>query len=237
MVAVIGMLTNQDRTVSNARDVFLAAANAPTEYWGFKDTAISVEDAIALAGAMRDDGKKVVFELFAEDEADCLTAARFAIEQDCELLIGCAFHASVAALLKGSPVRYLPTFGRRSGVPRFLFGSEQEILDDALRILGGGADGLSLSMYRYRDGSPEKLALAILERVKPNPVIITGSINSFARLKAVREIQPWGLTVGTALFDEAFGSGLDWAEQIAVMQAVLDIRPPSPLPAADHRAS
>jgi hypothetical protein len=210
MVEVIGMLTRQDRTVANARALFAAAARAPTEYWGFKDTAISTADAI---------------ESFAEEEADCLKAARFAFEQGCAFLIGCAYHASVVVLLKGTGVRYLPTFGRRGGVPRLLYGTRQEILDDALRILAGGAAGLCLSMYRYQDGSPEELALAISDQVKPSPVVITGSINNFARLKAVREIQPWGLTVGTALFDEAFGTGLDWAEQISVMQTVLKLKP------------
>lgn len=229
MVEVIAMLTNQDRTVPDARDVFLAAARAPTEYWGFKDTAISDRDAIRLAETIRGEGKTLVFESFAESESDCLKAARFAIEQDCALLIGSAYHASVVALLDGTPVRYMPTFGRRSGVPRLLYGSHQEIIQDAREILNGGAHGLCLSMYRYQDGSPEELALAVSERMKPNPVVVTGSINSFSRLKAVREIGPWALTVGTALFEEAFGSGLDWAEQIAVMRTVLTLNPANSL--------
>lgn len=37
MVKIISMLTNNDLTVENAREMFEASNHAPTQYWGFKD--------------------------------------------------------------------------------------------------------------------------------------------------------------------------------------------------------
>lgn len=223
MVKIIAMLTNNDLTVGNARETFDSSRHAPTQYWGFKDTGISSDAASELAKHIYDKGKTLVFESFGEKEDDCLRAAEFSIRNNCKYLIGCQFHASVVALLQGSSVSYLPTIGRREGIPRYLYGSIDEVVEDGQRVLKSGADGICLSMYRYRDGDPMELGAAALAAVGPRGTIISGSINTFDRLKAVRKLRPWGFTIGSALFDEAFGRGLNWHEQISVLDAVLSV--------------
>ena len=230
MTEVIAMLTNNDQTVPNAADVFLSAHAAPTNFWGFKDTGTTPENARDLASLLRNHGKTIVFESFGESESECLTAAEFAIENKCRYLIGCGFHESVVQALKGSDVLYLPTIGGRSGVPRVLYGTIEEIVSDGERVIAAGAEGVCLSMYRYQDGSAEKLANSVIASSPNTPTIVTGSINNFERLKHIRHLAPWGFTVGTAFFEEAFGTGLDWNEQIAVLHAVLAakaIQPPT----------
>ena len=61
MVKIISMLTNNDLTVENAREMFEASNHAPTQYWGFKDTGITPERARDLAQLIADKGKIVVF--------------------------------------------------------------------------------------------------------------------------------------------------------------------------------
>src|SRR5689334_1673490 len=122
MVKIIAMLTNNDLTIDNAREFFEISHYAPTQYWGFKDSGISRGAASDLAKHIHDRGKILVFESFAETEDDCLRAAEFAIENRCKYLIGCEFYPSVASLIERSFVSYHPTIGRRSGVPRYLYG-------------------------------------------------------------------------------------------------------------------
>lgn len=126
---------------------------------------------------------------------------------------------------------YYPTIGRRAGVPRYLYGTTEEVVADGRRVMTSGADGICLSMYRYKDGDPHDLGLAVLNAAGSRSTIITGSINTFERLKQVRKLRPWGFTIGSALFDEAFGKGLTWPEQISVLDAVLTCDTGTPLSA------
>lgn len=216
MIELIAMLTHNDKTVDNARDVFAASVDAPTQHWGFKDTGLSSKELAALARDMKDAGKTVHFESLEEEEGRCLAAAQFAIEQGLDFLIGMAFHASVAELLAAAEVGYLPTCGGRSGIPRMLHGSIEDIVGDASRIRPQ-VDGVTLSLYRWTDGDPGALGSAFIDRIK-SPVVITGSINSTVRLDEIGRLSPWGVTVGSALFDDAFGvgtflAGMSWMRE------------------------
>lgn len=224
MTEVIAMLTRDDQTVPDAIEIFESCRKSPIRFWGFKDTPLSLEACGDIAAAMHKEGKSIVFESLNEDEEECLIAAEFAIRNRCSHLIGCAFHASVAHLLAPTGVAYYPTFGRRSGIPRMLHGTVEEILDDAQRVIKGGAAGLCLSMYRYTDGEPEALAKEILHACNTVPTVITGSINSFFRLEAIRRLSPWGFTVGSALFEQKFGADLDWTEQLVAIQNALVVQ-------------
>ncbi|MDD7973596.1 hypothetical protein [Roseinatronobacter alkalisoli] len=223
MVKILAMLTKDDLTIKNAHKLFEASHRAPTQYWGFKDTGISTQTAGELARFIRDRGKTVVFESFAETEDDCLRAAEFAIRNQCRYLIGCEFYPSVVELLHGASVNYRPTIGRRANIPRYLYGTMDEVVQAGQFVMEQGADGICLSMYRYKDGDPVELGKRVLHAVGQRSTIISGSINTFERLKQVRVLRPWAFTIGSALFDEAFGKGLDWPEQISVLDAVLSV--------------
>ncbi|ETD33350.1 hypothetical protein W823_09310 [Williamsia sp. D3] len=199
------MLTHNDETISNAREVFAESIDAPTRHWGFKDTGPSTSELALLARDMKDAGKTVHFESLKEEESQCLAAAHFAIDNGLDYLIGMAFHPSVAALLAKEKVGYLPTCGGRSGIPRMLHGSVEEIVADAKRIRPQ-ADGVALSLYRWTDGDPGVLGKGFIEGVD-GPVVVTGSINSTARMDEIAQLSPWGITVGSALFDDVFGAG------------------------------
>lgn len=205
MIELIAMLTHNDKTVDDARKVFAESVDAPTQHWGFKDTGLSSEERALLARDMKDAGKTVHFESLEEEEPRCLAAAQFAIDNGLDYLIGMAYHPSVAALLAEAKVGYLPTCGARSGIPRMLHGSIEDIVADANRIRPH-ADGVALSLYRWTDGDPGLLGKAFIEEVQ-SPVVVTGSINSTERMDEIARLAPWGITVGSALFDDAFGAG------------------------------
>jgi len=223
LVEVIAMLTRDDQTVPEAMDIFRSSRGSQIRFWGFKDTPLPLDVCSEIAAAMRGAGKSVVFESLKEDEDGCLIAADFAIRNRCSHLIGCAFYPSVARLLAANGVAFLPTFGRRSGIPRMLHGTTQEILDDARRVLEGGATGLCLSMYRYTDGDPETLAADILRTCSAVPTVVTGSINSISRVETIRRLSPWGITVGSALFEQKFGMNFDWSGQLTTIRDTLEV--------------
>ncbi|RZT19126.1 hypothetical protein EV589_3389 [Mycobacterium sp. BK558] len=205
MIELIAMLTHNDKTVDHARQVFAQSVDAPTQHWGFKDTGLSSTDLALLARDMKDAGKTVHFESLEEEESRCVAAAQFAIDNGLDYLIGMAFHPAVAAMLSEAQVGYLPTCGGRSGIPRMLHGTVSEIVGDAVRIRPQ-VDGVALSLYRWTDGDPGLLGKAFIEEVEA-PVVVTGSINSTDRMDEIARLAPWGITVGSALFDDVFGAG------------------------------
>ncbi|WP_191563287.1 hypothetical protein [Janibacter melonis] len=219
MIELIAMLTHNDKTVDNARSVFAESVAAPTKHWGFKDTGLPADQLALLARDMKDAGKTVHFESLKEDENQCLAAAEFAIENQLDYLIGMAFHSSVAERLAEAKVGYLPTCGGRSGVPRMLHGTIDDIVGDANRVRPQ-ADGTTLSLYRWTDGDPGDLGKAFISQVQA-PVVITGSINSVERMDEIAQLEPWGVTVGSALFDDVFGTG-DFGSGLKYMRDYLD---------------
>ena len=65
-----------------------------------------------------------------------------------------------------------------------------------------GVDAFDILAYRYV-GDPEKLPEKFIQAIDI-PVIIAGSINCYERLDKINELNPWGFTMGTALFEKNF---------------------------------
>ena len=97
----------------------------------------------------------------------------------------------------------MPFCGRVSGRPSVLEGSIPEIINEAKEISKNGVNGFDLLAYRYV-GDPEKLASEFVKKVSL-PVVLAGSISSFARLDKIKEVGPWGFTIGSAFFEKKFG--------------------------------
>lgn len=219
-VKLIPMLTWKDVTVEDAFEVFEASKAAPTKYWGFKKDGITPSDASALVKLMKKEGKEVFFEALVDDEKLCVEAAEFAVEHGFDYLMGVEYFDSVTDVIKGAPIKFIPSCGRKEGMPRKLYGTIEEIVDGGLRIVEKGADGIILSPYRYQDGSPEELTEKFVKAIDL-PIFIAGSVNSYARLDAMKEIKPWGFTIGSAFFEHDFGKDLSFGEQIEVVDNYL----------------
>lgn len=212
-IHVISMLTNHDKTIPNAQEVFEANKDTTVKCWGFKDVGIDQEKSARLVAAMQAAEKTTFLEPLVDDPEECLKAAQFAVDCGFDYLISMVYEERSAQLLKANGIKYFPTCGRREGLPRMLYGTYEEIIEDAKRILDKGVDGICLSIYRYVDGDPEKLVSEFLRQIDM-PFIIAGGINNTERLDVVKKLSPWGFTIGSALFDSSFGDGNRIAEKL-----------------------
>lgn len=221
-VRVIAMLTYNDQTVKDALSIFKENKCAKTNCWGFKDIGIAQEDAIELVAAMKAEGKTTFLEPLLEDEESCLNAANMAVTCGFDCVVSMVYNPEVAKILKAGNVRYLPTCGRREGLPRMLYGTTDEIVNDAKDLIEKkGVEGVCLSSYRYVDGDPETMSLEFKSKVDTK-LIVSGGINSYERLDFVKKLNPWGFTIGSALFDHKFGENLSIAEQLDKIQAYIE---------------
>ena len=207
---LIVMLTQNDRTVENAAAVYEACRNTKAAYWGFKEEGLPLPEMQKLFAQMRADGKRTALEVVTYTEAEGLAGARMAAACGCELLMGTMFSGEISRFCADHGISYLPFVGRITGRPSVLSGSLEEMVDEARAALANGAAGIDLLGYRYT-GDAAKLNRDFVAALDA-PVVLAGSVNSYARLDEVREANPWGFTIGSAFFEGRFGG--TFAEQI-----------------------
>ncbi len=208
MIRCIAMLTHHDVTVPNAMKVFEENKHAKAEYWGFKDIGVTLQEGEELIKAMQGAGKHVFIEPITTDESEANRWADLGLKYKVDGVLG-LFYPSVAEKMKNTDVLFLPGFGRRNEKMELL-GTLECITRTALDIVDAGAGGVRVSAYRWIEGDPIVLIKHLkAELEKRNvPFMMTGSVNDFSKLDVVREMQPWGITVGGALFEDGkFGGG------------------------------
>lgn len=209
---MITMLTYKDVTVKDAMDVFNQCADVPCEYWGFKDIGLPKDQMKALVDRMKEKGKTIFLEVVSLTEEECMAGAKLAVECQFDYLIGTLFYQSVYEYLKQQKKKYFPFCGRVTGHPSIIEGTIQDAIDDGKKMEKLGVEGFNLLAYRFT-GDPEQLMKEFIQSVSA-PVIIAGSINSFARLDRMKELNPWAFTIGSAFFDKQFVPGGSFREQI-----------------------
>jgi len=217
---MIIMLTYNDKTVSNALEIFDQCKELSVECWGFKNVGLPVENMKKLIFNMKEAKKTTFLEVVTYNEKSCLDAAKLALECQFDYFTGSVYFESVHNLLKNKPIKYFPFCGKVSGSPSILEGSIQEIINDAKSMEKKGVDGFDLLAYRYVEDA-EKLAQQFIEAIK-SPVVLAGSINSFDRLDKIKQLNPWGFTIGSAFFDKIFVKDGSFKEQIISILSYID---------------
>jgi len=213
-VKLIVMLTNNDKTVENASEIFEDCKDLEVECWGFKDVGLPVVEMKKLVKAMKKANRKTFLELVNLGEKKGIDGAKLAVECGFDYLMGTEFYESIADYLIDKHPKYFPFCGKVYGHPSILDGSAEEIIDHAKDILTKGADGVDLLAYRYKkEDADKRLIREFLSQIK-RPVVLAGSINSWDRLEKVLKYKPWGFTIGTAFFDNKFGSNMDLHDQV-----------------------
>lgn len=200
---LIVMLTHNDRTVENAREIFEQCKNTKARYWGFKEEPLPLDDMKKLFGRMKEFGKTTCLEVVAYSEKECLDGARLAVACRCDFLMGTKFFDSVNAVCKDNDIKYMPFVGKISGRPSILEGTLEEMLDEARHCLAKGVYGIDLLGYRYT-GDAVALNKNFVTALNA-PVCIAGSVNSFERLAELKTIAPRTFTIGGAFFEGKFG--------------------------------
>lgn len=217
---VIVMLTHNDVTVANAREVFRASADLPVQYWGFKDAGMTRREMEQLAGDLKAAGKTPVLEVVSFDEKDLLEASELAVACGMEYFTGSFFSPAVAQRVRDAGLRYFPFCGDVGGSPIALRGTAESIAQHAQELRDHGADGVDLVAYRYTEGDPVELAQSVSEGLGREHVIVAGSINSTERIERMHQIAPFAYTLGGALFEGAFAPGGSFRDNL---KRVVDI--------------
>lgn len=202
---LVVMLTDNDETVGNAKEVFLASKHLPIQDWGFKDVGLPFDQMVDLVNAMKENGKTANLEIVSLSEEECLAGAKIAVDTGFDVLMGTVYHPSIQAFLKGTGVKYYPFCGKVYGHPSILDGTIEEVVAHAKYLEAQGVDGIDLLSYRYT-GDAAALLAAVVKAVNI-PVISAGSVNSFNRIDEVAATGAAGMTMGSALFHEDFLKG------------------------------
>lgn len=199
---LIVMLTHNDRTVTNAYQIFEQCKNSKAEFWGFKEEGLPINQMKELYSYMKRCGKTTVLEIVAYTEEKCMEGAKMAVECGCDILMGTLFFDSVNEFCKENNLKYMPFVGQVSGRPSILEGTIEEMVDEANQYLKKGVYGFDLLGYRYT-GDSEDLNIKFVSQVNA-PVCIAGSINSYKRLDEVKNADSWAFTIGGAFFENKF---------------------------------
>ena len=207
---LIVMLTHKDQTVLNAHAIFEDCKHSKAQYWGFKEKALPPAEMKMLYDCMKACGKTTILEVVEYTEDKCLDGARLAAECGCDILMGTLFFDSVNAFCQAHHIKYMPFVGEVTERPSILNGSIESMIEEARSYVEKGAYGIDLLGSRYT-GDPLELNRQLVSQLDM-PVCIAGSIDSYDRLDELKEIAPWGFTIGGAFFEKKFGD--DFCEQI-----------------------
>jgi 4-hydroxythreonine-4-phosphate dehydrogenase len=223
MIEFIFMLTRDDVTLSDAREVYASIAQSGVHHVGCKDVGLPTEELRALMDDIRANGHESWIEVVSETEDDTLASARAAAEIGPDHLIGGTLIEPVQEILAGSErsgdaasgrgrVKFWPYVGQIVGHPCLLRGSIDEIVADTQRAAELGVDGINLLAYRY-DGDVEELTRAVVGATDL-PVICAGSVDSAERIRALESCGAWAFTIGTAALDGALVEGAPLSGQL-----------------------
>lgn len=223
MIEFIFMLTRDDVTLADAREVYASVADSGLRHVGCKDVGLPTEQLKAMMDDIRSNGHESWIEVVSETEEDTLASARAAGEIRPHHLIGGTLIEPVQEILAGSGVKFWPYVGQIVGHPCLLRGSIDEIVADTERAAALGVDGINLLAYRY-DGDVEALVRAVVGATDL-PVICAGSVDSVERIRALEACGAWAFTIGTAALDGALVEGAPLSGQL---QAALEASASAP---------
>ncbi|MBQ9512501.1 MAG: hypothetical protein IJR58_04850 [Lachnospiraceae bacterium] len=199
---LIVMLTFNDVTVDNAKEVFAECKDLPVRDWGFKNVGLPKDRMKDLVNDMKQAGKKTYLEVVTYDEESCMDAAKLAVDCGFDVLMGTVYYESVHNYLKENNMHYSPFVGKVSGSPSILEGTNEEIIQNAKDMMAKGITAFDILAYRHVvDG--EKLARDFCAAIDAT-VTIAGSIDDFGRIDTMFDIGPAAFTMGSALFKKNF---------------------------------
>lgn len=217
---LIVMLTHNDLTVENAYQVFEECKNSKALYFGFKEQPLPIEEMQRIFARMKECGKRTVLEVVEYTEAEGLEGAKMAAKCGCDVLMGTCYYESIHQFCQQHNIAYMPFVGSIVGRPSVLQGSIESMVEEAIKLKKRGVFGIDLLGFRY-DANAEQLISEIVSKTNM-PVCVAGSIDSYDRLQFVKDIQPWAFTIGSAFFDQKFGSSI--AEQIDIVCDFINAR-------------
>src|SRR3954453_6581721 len=148
MIEFIFMLTRDDVTLSDAREIYASIAGTGVRHAGCKDVGLPTDELRALMDDIRSNGHETWIEVVSETEEDTLASARAAAEIRPDHLIGGTLIEPGQEVPAGTGVKFWPYVGQIVGHPCLLRGSIDEIVADTKRAAELGVDGINMLAYR-----------------------------------------------------------------------------------------
>ena len=201
MTKFIFMETYNDMTRSDAIKVYKEIRDTKLKFIGFKDIGLPIGQLKELHSMMKKDGRTTFLEVVSASEKDTLQSTKVALELGVDYLIGGTYIDSTLPLIKNTKIKYFPYVGKIVDHPCKLRGSIEEIVNDTKKVKKKGISGINLLAYRY-NGDVEQL----IEKVSAVglPMIVAGSIDSYERVRKMKDMNIWAFTIGGAIFDKKF---------------------------------
>jgi hypothetical protein len=212
LIEFIFMLTRDDVTLPDAREVYASIAGTGVTHIGCKDVGLPQAQLAEFMDEIRANGHTSYLEVVSETEEQTLNSARIAAEIKPDYLVGGTLIEPVQEILAGTGVKFFPYVGRIVGHPCLLRGTIDEIVADTKRAADLGVDGINLLAYRY-DGDVEALTRAVVEATDL-PVVCAGSVDSAERIRALDACGAWAFTIGTAALDGVLVEGAPLTGQL-----------------------
>ncbi len=213
---LVVMLTHNDQTVPDAIEVFEAAKDSKAKFWGFKEIGLPEDKMKILVDKMKAAGKTTFLEVVDYTEEGCVEGAKIGARCGFDILMGTLYFDSVKKVAEEAGMKYMPFVGELSGRPSILGGTIEGMIEEANDLVDNkGIKGFDLLGYRFT-GDAVKLNEEFVKQVRAD-VCLAGSVSSFQRLDEVKATGAWAFTIGGAFFENKFGEGLSFGEQIDVV--------------------
>jgi hypothetical protein len=225
VIEFIFMLTHNDATVADARDIVDQTAGTGLKYIGFKDVGASVDVLRDVTAAAHDRDLEVMLEIVTTDAADEARSLRNAQSIGVDWVLG-GTHPDVGAeALRDTGIKYCPFPGVIEGHPSVLKGELEQIVEHAATLTASpDLYGVDLLAYRHQTVDPLALTRAVVEAAS-GPVIVAGSVATLEQVEALEQTGAWGFTVGGGVFEARFPGGRTVREQVETILAAADAAP------------
>jgi hypothetical protein len=208
----IFMLTRNDSTLPDAREIYRRVADSGVSHFGCKDRGLPVDQLAQFMGEIRANGHTSYLEVVSETEEQTLDSARVAREIGPDYLIGSTVIEPVQEIISGTDIKFFPYVGKIVDHPCLLRGTIDEIAADARAAEAAAVDGINLLAYRY-DGDVPALVAAV-SAATSLPLICAGAVDSVARIRELANLGVWAFTIGTAALDGVIVPGAPLEEQL-----------------------
>jgi len=219
MPEFIFMLTHNDSTVENAREVLELVKGTGLRHIGFKDVGATAAKQRELADAAHAAGLTVYLEVVSVDKADEMESIEAARAAGVDWVLGGKFAHDAVEKLSGSGIKLAPFPGRIIGHPSALEGTIEEIAAHAAELTRiPGVSGVDLLAYRHETVDPLELTAAVV-KASNGPVIAAGSVVSEAQIRGLAAAGAWGFTIGGAVFDGILPGEKDVVSQVTTALA------------------
>lgn len=205
----IFMLTHHDKTVQNCLDVYDSLSGIGLKHVGFKDVGVDKATLKELTRRIKADGCIAYVEVVSQTPETIRQSITASAELGVDRVLGGQDIKLAMDTFKGGGPSYYPFPGKPIGHPTKLGGTAVEVEEDCRRAVTSGCPGVDLLAYRATEADPLDLIRAARRGVGDKGyLIVAGSIDSPARIKAVAAAGADAFTIGSAVFEEAFAQGV-----------------------------